>query len=261
MLKRYFVPIVASLLPLFSCESRPPTSQATQVVPTAVLPAAPVAAAEQAAPPDTLGTTPDSLVIAKQLKPYFRTRTVAPGLEVTIASVPVIASVPIPQTQEDLLLVLTIRYKRQVIHRDTTADGLTYELSGPTTKLLYPLWLPTGPGAGQLLVAFSHRPSKDLARRFYLQNGQVTKIDTLLTFDGPARIIAGKREFSGFYDYGEVWDDAQGRHRRMYVPTLYYEVRPTGLVLDSVLIKARATARYGAFYGFKDSAEPVILEK
>lgn len=188
---------------------------------------------------------------------------VAPGLQLLITSVPV-ADTALLREPSDLWLVLTIKRGKQVIFRDTARDGLTYtEYSEPTTAKLYPIWIPTGPGAGQLLVAFNNRPLKDLARRFYIKDYQVVKIDTLLTFNGPAGDVDkdGKLEFAGFYGYGEEWDDAKGRHRQMYIPTLYYEIRPMGLVLDSALTRQKAKAKYGKFYGYADSQGPVILAK
>ncbi|MGI4833528.1 MAG: hypothetical protein ACRYFK_08720 [Janthinobacterium lividum] len=259
MQSAYLTALVGGLLALAACESRPPAGQNTPVA-SGVGPAAPPASA----PPDTLGAVSAPPLSTNLPRPYFRTKMVAPGLEVRIASVPVPANSSVAPASEGPPLVLTIRRGHQVIFCDTTDDGLAYtEFSEPTTQALYPLWVSAGPGAGQLLVAFNNRPSKDLARRFYVQQGRVTKIDTLLTFDGPAKDVDGdgRREFSGFYDYGEVWDDAQGRRHRVYVPTLYYEIRPTGLVLDSALTKRRAIAQYGAFYGFTYSADPVIIEK
>ncbi|MBJ6110987.1 hypothetical protein JAO73_18335 [Hymenobacter sp. BT523] len=161
----------------------------------------------------------------------------------------------------DVKVTFSILQNHKVIYQDT-ANGMTYDFDEqPVINTLYPLWIPTGKTAGELLVAFDNRPSKELARRFYIKDGRVAKIDTLLTFDGPAKDYDkdGKLEFAGFYDFGEEWDDDKGRHRQMYVPTLYYEIMPNGLQLDSVLTEKQARADYGAFLGFKDSSQPGIL--
>lgn len=165
---------------------------------------------------------------------------------------PVPAAVVVREPSE-LRLVLTIKQNQRVIFRDTTGDGLAYtEYSEPTTARLYPLWIPTGPGAGQLLVAYNGRPLKDRARRFHIQNQRVMSIDTLLTFDGPPRDVDqdGRLEFAGLDDYSEGMSDAQGHPLDVYNPVLYYEAGPAGLVLDSALTRRRAIARYGAFHGF-----------
>jgi len=130
-------------------------------------------------------------------------------------------------------------------------------------RKVYPLWVPTGKGSGELMVAYNNRPLKDLARRFFIKGQRVIKIDTLLTFDSPPRDEDGdgKMELAGIWDYGEEWTDEQGRVRRSYNPTLFYEVRPTGLALDSALIIRRARAEFGKFYGFEYSDKPVVFAK
>ncbi len=194
-------------------------------------------------------------------KPFEKIKTVAPGLLVTIRSVPV-AATDIIRDSSELRLIFTIERDHKVIFRDTADDGFMYSYYAmPETERLYPIWVPMGPGAGELLVAFNNRPSKELARRFYIKNNQVIKIDTLLTFNGPAKDVDndGKLEFAGFGGFGEEWDDDQGRHRQTYNPVLYYELRPTGLVLDSVLTRRKILAQYGVFQGFDASDSPGIL--
>lgn len=189
--------------------------------------------------------------------------TVAPGLVVSYRSIPR-ADTAVVRDPGDVKIAFTIRQTGQEIYRDTT-DGLAYNVEAlePPARKLYPLWVPTGRGSGELLTPFDNRPSKPLARRFFIASGRVVKIDTLLTFEGPARDVDqdGRPEYSGFYDWREQWQDAKGRTRRMYIPTLYYEVRPSGLVLDSALTKRKAIAQYGAFYGYEDSDKPVIYMK
>lgn len=188
--------------------------------------------------------------------------TLVPSLTVKYQSIPHPAASS--SDPHDLPLSFSIRRSGKIIFRDTT-DGYSHDptLVDSAIRKIYPLWIPTGKEAGELLVLFNNRPSKDLARRFFIRGRRVTKIDTLLTFDGPARDVDGdgKREFAGFRDYGEEWDDEQGRHRRAYNPILYYEVRPTGLALDSALTIRKVRAQYGKFYGFNYSVKPVILVK
>ena len=196
-------------------------------------------------------------------KLFEEVRTVTPSLQVIIKSVPVTDSTIIREPS-DLKLTFALKHNNKIIYRDTTDDGLAYSYySMPQTKKLYPIWIPVGHVNGELIVAFNNRPSKELARRFTIANSVVIKIDTLLAFDGPARDIDkdGKLEFAGIQDYGEEWMDKQGRRRASYNPTLYYEVRPTGLVLDSALTESKARAQYGKFWGFSYSNTPIIIAK
>lgn len=259
--------LLAATLGFASCEHKPApaTTQAT----TAAQPAGPTAAppatpSQPKAVADTLAATDSSSGDNTELhKPFKNVKVLAPGLAVVIASVPVPASAVIREPS-NLRLTFSITYNGSVIFRDTANDGLTYTYySMPQTEKLYPLWLPTGRGSGELLVAFNNRPSKELARRFFIKDFRVVKVDTLLTFSGPATDLDkdGKLEYAGFYDFSETWQDEQGRTRQPYVPTLYYEVRPSGLFLDSVLTKRKAKAQYGAFYGYEDSDKPVIYAK
>lgn len=188
-------------------------------------------------------------------------QTVAPGLEVRIASA--VPTDTAGKLYPEHPLVLTIERNGQVIFQDTTADGLAYAAySEPQTDRLYPLWLPTGPAMGELLVAYSGRPNRDKVRRFRIKGQRVVRIDTLTAFDGPARNLDQDAwlEYRGYADYGESWDDAQGHHQT-YNPLLCYEVRPTGLVLDTALTIRRNRARYGKFYGYRYSEKPVIITK
>jgi hypothetical protein len=263
-LKRHYSCLGAGLLTLLTaCTSQPAATSPPIVVPQPT--ASPDTTLVTLGPADSVivvGDAPEAGDVPALHKPFTHVNDVAPGLQVIVSSVPVAAKAIIREPS-DLQLVLTIKKNHRVIFRDTTADGLAYEYSEPQAARLYPLWLPTGPNAGDLLVAYNNRPSKDQARRFRIQNNQVVGIDTLLTFDGPARDVDhdGRLEFAGLYNYGEEWDDEQGRRRQLYNPTLYYEARTTGLALDSALTKQKATAKYGAFYGYEASDKPIIYAK
>jgi hypothetical protein len=189
--------------------------------------------------------------------------TVAPGVVVSYKSIPR-PDTAVVRDPCDIKIDFTIRRFGKIIYRDIT-DGCAYDpsLVDSAIQKVYPLWVPTSKDSGELLVLFNNRPSKDLARRFFIKSQQVIKIDTLLTFDGPAHDVDkdGKQEFSGLYDYGEVWDDGKGHYFTSYNPKLYYEIRPTGLVLDTALTRRKAIARYGVFRGFEYSDKPGIHVK
>lgn len=238
---------------LLGCDHRP----AATSHPASPPPPATAASAHSATLPDqhTLATDAATGDIPALHEPFIAAKTITPGLELVISSVPVPATTVVREPS-DLQLVLTIKKNQRVIFCDTVADGLTYtEYSEPHTNQLYPIWVPTGPNAGELLVAYNNRPSKDRVRRFHIRGSQVVSLDTLLTFDGPARDLDhdGRLEYGGRDDYGEGLSDAQGRALSFYNPVLYYELRPTGLVLDSMLTRQRATAQYGSFHGYRYS--------
>jgi hypothetical protein len=249
---------------LTSCESRkPPTVVEQQPVLSTMKPLPTATVAAQTPVADTLGKGQVSASgdVPVLHVPFEERKTVASGLVVIVKSIRP-ADTAIIREPSDLKLTFTIRHHNKIIYRDTANDGLMYDYySMPKTEKLYPIWIPTGSGNGELLVAFNNRPSKELARRFYIRSDQVAKIDTILTFNGPAKDWDkdGKLEYAGFYDFGEEWDDDKGRHRMAYVPTLYYEIRANGLTLDSALTKRKALADYGVFQGFEYTEKPGIL--
>lgn len=228
-----------------ACESRPVATG----LPGASQAPAPIVAVDSAvrqSPTTAAANTPTWLEAGK---------TVAPGLVVfTKGTLETAGPAMTPQR------ILQIRRNGRVLYADTTAD-----FSYPTTaeQRRYPLWLPTKPGRGELLVRVASPPDLDIVRRFFLAGQRVTRIDTLPAFDEAASNLDSDSllEFSGYRHAGEVWDDGSGHARTSYNPKLYYEVRPTGLVLDSVLTKQKAIAHYGVFRGFQYSDKPGIRLK
>lgn len=155
----------------------------------------------------------------------------------------------------------SIELNGKVIYQDT-ANGMTYDFSDqPEIRKRYPIWISTGQTDGELLVAFDNRPSKELARRYFIRNNQITKIDTIPSFDNPAKDEDndGRLEYNGIEDFGETWDDEHGLRRIVYNPRLYYEVSPAGLMLDSALTERKARADHGVFQGFHYASKPGIL--
>lgn len=228
--------------------------------------------------PDTLATAHAPLAdrateAAKELEltsgdvpafhePFEVRKTIASGLVVVEKSIQQPATAVIHDPW-DIKETFSIVLNGQVIYRDT-ANGMTYDFAEqPEIRKQYPMWIPKGEHDGELLVAYDNRPSKELARRFYISSGHVAKMDTLPAFNAPAkdRDHDGKPEYAGFYDFGEEWDDAAGRHRMTYTPTLYYEVGPTGLVLDSALTQRMARENYGVFLGYKSTSQPGVPTK
>ncbi len=182
-------------------------------------------------------------------------KLVAPDLAVTISGI-----YPTDDERVKPQRILLIKQHERVIYTDTTADFLYEE---PFKSSIYPLWVPTGKGAGELLLEVQSPPDLGLARRFFIRQGQVIKTDTLPIFEQKARNLDNDPhpELGGRRYSGEQWDDRKGHYFTSYSPILYYEMRPAGLVLDTALTKRKAIAQYGVFRGFGYSAKPGIRIK
>lgn len=182
-------------------------------------------------------------------------REVAPGLVVEVRGTPV-SSDPdaVPRR------VLTIRRGGHIIYADTAADFLYSADTTSAGRRLYPLWILTGRGRGELLVRVASPPDFDLVRRFAVSGQHVSCRDTLPAFDASARNLDRDAwlEYGGYRQSGEQWTDEQGHFWQAYNPRLYYEQRPTGLVLDAALTQRKALAQYGVFRGYRFSENPGV---
>jgi hypothetical protein len=206
-----------------------------------------------AAPGSSLAS--DAAASTKTVSPMEDSKTVAPGLVVYTKGVPVTDGLPTEPQR-----IFLIKRDGRVLYADTTADFI-YPTS--PSKQRYPLWLPTAQAKGELLVRVASPPDLDIVRRFLVNGPRVTRIDTLPAFDEAAKNLDKDLllEFSGYQASSAVWDDDKGHYWTSYNPKLYYEIRPTGLVLDSALTKQKAIAQYGVFRGFTYSEKPGISIK
>ncbi|QKG52541.1 hypothetical protein [Hymenobacter sp. BRD67] len=209
------------------------------------------------ATPDTAATT------SLQTIQFDDTTQVAPGLVVRYKTVPR-ADTVVVRDPGDIPIAFTIEHQHKVIYRDKT-DGYSYNDADrePAVRKLYPLWVPTGRDSGELLIDIISPPNTELSRRFFIRNASVVKLDTIPLFHEPAKNLDRDKwlELAGYSTFGEEWSDEQGRQWQTYNPKLYYEIRPTGLMLDSALTKQQAISQYGVFRGFTASDEPVIRIK
>ena len=240
------------LLALTSCEPQP-RRQLVAIVPAAHAASDGGRASEvRPAPPAPAHAPP------KAADDFFADyREVVPGLLVTTSGVPVS-----DDTTAAPRRILTIRQNGRIIYADTTADFLYRDPDEPEMAL-YPLWVPTGLGRGELLVRVATPPDLDFLRRFVVSGQHVVCRDTLPAFNERARNLDQDPalEFSGVrYSSEVIGDDGHGYLSTTYSPLLCYEVRPTGLVLDTALTIRRTRARYGKFYGFKYLKKQVIRQ-
>jgi hypothetical protein len=237
---------------LAACESKPMTTShsaaaaQTQLGMVNTTNSATVVALSRA---DTVATS------VKIVSPIEDSKTVALGLVVYTKGVPVTDGLPTEPQR-----IFLIKRDGRVLYADTTADFI-YPTS--PSKQRYPLWLPTAQAKGELLVRVASPPDLDIVRRFLVNGPRVTRIDTLPAFDEAAKNLDNDPllEFSGYQASSAVWDNDKGHYWTSYNPELYYEIRPTGLALDSALTKQKAIARYGVFRGFTYSEKPGISIK
>jgi hypothetical protein len=252
------------LIALVACESKPPITNhlatATQTQPgtagptsnATIVALSPADTVVYTAPTPSLASAAAS---AKPVLPIEESKTAAPGLVVYTKGIPAADGLP----TEPQRIFLIKRYGR-VLYADTTADFI-YPTS--PSKQRYPLWLPTAHAKGALLIRIANPPDLDIVRRFLINGQRVIRIDTLPAFDEAAQNLDEDPllEFGGYQASSAVWDDDKGHYWTSYNPKLYYEIRPTGLVLDSALTKQKAIAQYGVFRGFTYSEKPGISIK
>ena len=120
---------------------------------------------------------------------------------------------------------------------------------------LYPIVVKTGENNFELLFEINDRPNKGYLKRLFIKNNILCKEDTLPTFIAEAKDLDndGVKEYAGFWDYAQVW--GANNNLTAYNPIIYYEIKNSGLEIDSVLTIERNKAIYGQFYGFSFSEE------
>jgi hypothetical protein len=247
--------LALALTSLAGCEHKSPaTSPPTTAQPVAVQPDTTFLVSglpqDSIIPPEPIAAIPSDVVPV-----ITKSKLVALNLAVTISG-----TYATDNEQVNPKRILLIKQHSQVIYTDTTADFLYEE---PFKSSIYPLWVPTGRGSGELLIEVQSPLDLGLARRFFIKNGHVIKTDTLPVFEEKARNLDEdpRSELGGYRYSGEQWDDGKGHYFTSYNPKLYYEIRPTGLLLDTALTKRRAIEQFGVFRGFAYSEKPGIRIK
>lgn len=148
------------------------------------------------------------------------------------------------------LFVLT--HKGKQIYLDTSL--IEYEFGDK----LYPIVRQLDKETFEILVEVNDRPSKNYLKHFKVHQDKIVSIEKLQTFiSGAANLDKDENlEFAGFGDRGETWGD--NGSLTAYNPIIYYELKPSGIVLDSTLTISKSKEVYGDFYGFKYDSEVVI---
>lgn len=116
---------------------------------------------------------------------------------------------------------------------------------------LYPLVRQLDNETFEILVEVNDRPNKNYLKYFKVHRDKIVSTENLPTFISNASNLDNDAnlEFAGFKDWGETWGD--NGSLTAYNPILYYELKPSGLILDSTLTINKNKEMYGDFYGFK----------
>ncbi len=140
------------------------------------------------------------------------------------------------------LFILT--HKNKTIYRDTSITE--YEF-GDT---LYPILRSIDNSSQEILVEVNDRPNKNYLKYFRVYQGNIVQTEKFPTFISHAANLDtdNNLEYAGFWDWGETWGD--NGSMTTYNPIIYYELKPSGIFLDSVLTVEKNTDIYGTFYGF-----------
>lgn len=114
---------------------------------------------------------------------------------------------------------------------------------------LYPIVQKLDDETIEVLVELDNRPNRNLLKLFIVKDEKIVRVEELPTFiKGPSNLDSDSLlEYAGFWDYHELHDFIT------YDPLIYYELRSTGITLDSALTIAKNKDIYGDFHGFSYS--------
>jgi hypothetical protein len=141
------------------------------------------------------------------------------------------------------LFILT--HKNKQLYLDTSLTE--YEFGDK----LYPLVRQLDKETFEILVEVNDRPSKNYLKYFKVHQDKIVSTEKLPTFISKASNLDtdDNLEFAGFWDWGETWGD--NGSLTAYNPIMYYELKSTGIALDSTLTISKNKDIYGDFHGFK----------
>lgn len=141
------------------------------------------------------------------------------------------------------LFILTHKSKR--LYLDTTMTE--YEFSDK----LYPIVRQLDKETFEILVEVNDRPNKNYLKYFKVHQDKIVSTERLPTFISKASNLDtdDNLEFAGFWDWGETWGN--NGSLTAYNPIIYYELRPSGITLDSTLTISKNKEIYGDFHGFR----------
>lgn len=141
------------------------------------------------------------------------------------------------------LFILT--HKNKQLYIDTSLTE--YEFGDK----LYPIVRQLDNEIFEILVEVNDRPSKNYLKYFKVYQDKIVSTEKLPTFiSKPSNLDTDDNlEFAGFWDWGETWGD--NGSLTAYNPIIYYELKPSGITMDSTLTISKNKEIYGDFHGFK----------
>lgn len=136
---------------------------------------------------------------------------------------------------------LIVKHNGKVVYFDSTTFYFFQETE-------YPMLLKTGTNDFELLLESDGRPQNNYLTLFEIRNDSVISTDMVPLF---IRKAANLDKDSIFELAGSIGFPELSETYMPYSPILYYELRPEGLVIDSVLTTERNKFIYNGFYGFE----------
>jgi hypothetical protein len=149
----------------------------------------------------------------------------------------------LPPLQVYSLFILT--HNKNPIYIDTSFTE--YEL-GDT---LYPIVRAIDHETFEVLVEINDRLLKNYVKYFKVFEDQIIYTEKMPTFISSATNLDedGNLELAGYWGAGETWGNNYSLTG--YDPIIYFEIKPTGIMLDSALTISKNREFYADFYGFK----------
>lgn len=185
------------------------------------------------------GTSSDSLQIKSGIDRFIqKTITLDNGFEIKVGK-----KEDFKEFETYALLILTHNSKQ--LYLDTCLAEYKF------ADNLYPIVRQLDEETFEILVEVNDRPSKNYLLYFKVRQDKVVSTERLPTFISKASNLDtdDNLEFAGFWDWGETW--GENGSLTAYNPLIYYELKPSGLSLDSTLTILKNKEIYGNFYGFE----------
>ncbi len=155
-----------------------------------------------------------------------------------------------------MLFILT--HNNKPIYTDTSSTE--YEFGDK----LYPLIRAIDSNTFEVLAEVNRRPGQNELSYFKIHQDKISDRQIFPIFISKAKNLDDDPalEYAGFWESGETW--GQDNSLMGYSPIIYYEIKPDGLQIDSILTIAKNKSIYGAFKGFDYDAKsemPVSTRK
>ncbi len=141
-------------------------------------------------------------------------------------------------------MLFILEHKNKQLYIDTSSAE--YEFGDK----LYPMVRKLDNETFEILVEVNDRPSKNYLKYFKVHKDKIVRIEKLPTFiSKPSNLDTDDNlELAGFWEWGEMF--GENYSLTAYNPIIYYELRPSGITLDSALTISINKEIYGCFHGF-----------